>query len=138
VGVAVTLTLSVELPVGVAVALTLSVVELAVGVAVALTLSVVELAPDDAVAEAELAVEDAETESVAETEPVGVAVGTELSDTRVVVVEVETRVLTVEEAEGRLALNASASAGVSWTVTFSTTLVVSLMVVAGSRFSWRS
>jgi hypothetical protein len=111
-------------------------VALAVGVAVALTLSVVELASDDAVAEAELAVEVAETESV------GVAVGTEPSAARVVVTEVEMRVLTVEEADadlaGLLALNASASSGVSRTVTFSTILVLSLMVVAGSRFSWRS
>jgi hypothetical protein len=118
-------------------------VELAVGVAVALTLSVVEVASDEAVAEAELAVEDAETESVAvtesvaETESVGAAVGTELSGARVVVAEMETRVLTVEEAElsGLLALNASASSGVSRTVIFSTTVVVSLMLVAGSRFS---
>jgi hypothetical protein len=111
-------------------------VALAVGVAVALTLSVVELASDDAVAEAELAVEVAETESV------GVAVGTEPSAARVVVTEVEMRVLTVEEADadlaGLLALNTSASSGVSRTVTFSTILVLSLMVVAGSRFSWRS
>jgi len=125
----------VELAVGVAVALTLSVVELPVDVAVALTLSVVELASDVAVAEAELAVDDAETESVAEV----VAVGIELSDARVVVAEMETRVLTVEEAEaellGLLALNASASSGVSRMVIFSTTVVVSLMLVAGSRFS---
>jgi len=125
----------VELAVGVAVALTLSVVELPVDVAVALTLSVVELASDVAVAEAELAVDDAETELVAEV----VAVGIELSDARVVVAEMETRVLTVEEAEaellGLLALNASASSGVSRMVIFSTTVVVSLMLVAGSRFS---
>jgi len=134
-------------------------VELAVGVAVALALSVVALASDVAVGEAELSVGDAETESVAvgvaetesvaetepvtvgvaETESVGVAVGTEPSDARVVVTEMETRVLTDEEAvsdlSGLLALNASASSGVSRMVIFSTTLVVSLMLVAGSRFS---
>jgi hypothetical protein len=108
-------------------------VELAVDVADALTLSVVELASDVVVAEAELAVEDAETESVA------VDVGTEPSDARVVVAEMETRVLTEEEAEaelpGLLALKARASSGVSRTVIFSTTVVVSLMLVAGSRFS---
>jgi hypothetical protein len=111
-------------------------VELAVDVADALTLSVVELVSDVVVAEAELAVEDAETESVA------VDVGTEPSDARVVVAEMETRVLTEEEAEaelpGLLALKARASSGVSRTVIFSTTVVVSLMLVAGSRFSWRS
>jgi len=120
-------------------------VELAVAVAEALTLSVVALASDVVVAEAELAVEDAETESVAvedaETESVAVAVdvGTALSDARVVVAEMETRVLTVEEAEadlsGLLALKARASSGVSRMVIFSTTVVVSLMLVAGSRFS---
>jgi hypothetical protein len=108
-------------------------VELAVDVADALTLSVVELVSDVVVAEAELAVEDAETESVA------VDVGTEPSDARVVVAEMETRVLTEEEAEaelpGLLALKARASSGVSRTVIFSTTVVVSLMLVAGSRFS---
>jgi hypothetical protein len=112
-------------------------VELALGVAVALTLSVVELADDVAEAETELAVEDAETESVA----VAVAVAAE-SDARVVVAEMETRVLTLEDAEtelpGLLALKASASSGVSRMVIFSTTVVVSLMLVAGSRFSWRS
>jgi len=116
-------------------------VELALGVAVALTLSVVELADDVAVAEAELAVEDAETESVAKDVAVAVAVADE-SDARVVVAEMETRVLTLEEAEaelpGLLALKAIASSGVSRTVIFSTTVVVSLMLVAGSRFSWRS
>lgn len=132
-------------------------VEVELAVAVALTLSVVALAADDVVAEAELAVEDAETESVAvdvedaeaepavedaETELVAVEVGTELPDARVVVAEMETRVLTEEEAEaelpGLLALKARASSGVSRTVIFSTTVVVSLMLVAGSRFSWRS
>jgi hypothetical protein len=121
-------------------------VALAVGVAEALTLSVVELASDVAVAEAELSVADAETESVAvedaETESVAVDVGTAPSDARVVVAEMETRVLTEEEAEaelsGLLALKARASSGVSRTVIFSTTVVVSLMLVAGSRFSWRS
>jgi len=133
-------------------------VELAVGVAVALALSVVALASEVAVGEAELSVGDAETESVAvgvavtesvaetesvavgvaETESVGVAVGTEPSDARVVVAEMETRVLTDEEADAELsllALNASASSGVSRTVTFSMTVVVSLIFVAGSRFS---
>jgi hypothetical protein len=68
-------------------------VGLAVAVAVTLTLEVVALASDEAVG-------DAETVSVAVTESVGVAVGTEPSNTWVVVAEMETRVLTIEESGG--------------------------------------
>jgi len=104
--------------------------------------SVVALGSDVAVGEAEMSVGDAETESVGGTASVGVAVGTEPSSARVVVAEMETRVLTLVEPDaplpGLLELNASASSGVSRTVIFSMTVVVSLMFVAGSRFSWRS
>jgi hypothetical protein len=110
--------------------------------------SVVALGSNVAVGEAEMSVGDAETESVGGTASmggtasVGVAVGTEPSSARVVVAEMETRVLTLVEPDaplpGLLELNASASSGVSRTVIFSMTVVVSLMFVAGSRFSWRS
>jgi hypothetical protein len=95
-----------------------------------------ELADADAVLEA-ASPEDAEADGSA----VGVGVATEPDARTVVVCEVEVMVLTVTpelmgEAEGDLAaLKAARSAGVSRTVVFSVTLVVSLMVVAGSRFT---
>lgn len=94
-----------------------------------------ELADADAVLEAASPDEDAEADGV------GAGVGTEPDARTVVVCEVEVMVLTVTpellgEAEGNLAaLKAARSAGVSRTVVFSVTLVVSLMVVAGSRFT---
>lgn len=96
-----------------------------------------ELADADAVLEAASPEEDAEADGSA----VGVGVATEPDARTVVVCEVEVMVLTVTpelmgEAEGDLAaLKAARSAGVSRTVVFSVTLVVSLMVVAGSRFT---
>jgi hypothetical protein len=96
-----------------------------------------ELADADAVLEAASPEEDAEAAGSA----VGVGVGTEPDARTVVVCEVEVMVLTVTpelmgDAEGDLAaLKAARSAGVSRTVVFSVTLVVSLIVVAGSRFT---
>lgn len=102
-----------------------------------------ELADADAVLEAASPDEDAEAEGSA----VGAGVGTEPDARTVVVCEVEVMVLTVTpeplgEAKGELtpalALKAARSAGVSRTVIFSVTLVVSLMLVAGSRFTYKS
>jgi hypothetical protein len=98
------------------------------------------LADADTVLEVASPEEDAEADGLA----VGAGVETEPDTARVVVCEVEVTVLTVtleplEEAKGELAplaaLNAARSAGVSRTVTFSTVFVVSLMLVAGSRFT---
>jgi len=89
-----------------------------------------------------LELEDAGTEL--EGSAVGAGVGTKPNAAMVVVCEVEVMVLTVTpeplgEAKGELgplaALKAATSAGVSRTVTFSTVFVVSLMLVAGSRFT---
>jgi hypothetical protein len=102
-----------------------------------------ELADADAVLEAASPDEDTEAEGSA----VGAGVGIEPDARTVVVCEVEVMVLTVApeplgEAKGELApalaLKAARSAGVSRTVIFSVTLVVSLMLVAGSRFTYKS
>lgn len=89
----------------------------------------------------ELADADAELESP--DVEVGAGVGIEPDARTVVVCEVEVMVDTdalnpdmLGEAEGELAaLKAATSAGVSRTVIFSTTVLVSLMLVAGSRFT---
>lgn len=96
-----------------------------------------ELADADAVLEAASPDEDAEADGSA----VGAGVATKPDARTVVVCEVEVMVLAetpelMGDAEGNLAaLKAARSAGVSRTVVFSVTLVVSLMVVAGSRFT---
>jgi uncharacterized spore protein YtfJ len=89
------------------------------------------------VAEADTVLE-ASPEGDAEGSAVGAGVGTEPDAAMVVVCEVEVTVLTVTPeplGEALAALKAARSAGVSRTVVFSTTFVVSLMVVAGSRFT---
>jgi uncharacterized spore protein YtfJ len=96
--------------------------------------------PALAVAEADTVLEVASPEGDAEAEgsAVGAGVGTEPDAAMVVVCEVEVTVLkvTVEPlGEALAALKAARSAGVSRTVIFSTTFVVSLMLVAGSRFT---
>ena len=94
---------------------------------------------------ASLAVELADADAELESPDAEVGAGVEMEpDARTVVVcEVEvmmdTDALTPEmlgEAEGEsAALKAATSAGVSRTVIFSTTVLVSLMLVAGSRFT---
>lgn len=103
-----------------------------------------ELADADAVLEAASPDENPEAEGSA----VGAGVGIEPDARTVVVCEVEVMVLRVAPeplgvAKGDLApalaaLKAARSAGVSRTVIFSVTLVVSLMLVAGSRFTYKS
>jgi uncharacterized spore protein YtfJ len=90
------------------------------------------------VAEADTVLEVASPEGDTEGSAVGAGVGTEPDAAMVVVCEVEVTVLTVTPeplGEALAALKAARSAGVSRTVVFSTTFVVSLMVVAGSRFT---
>jgi hypothetical protein len=85
-----------------------------------------------------LEVASPEGDGVAEGSAVGAGVGTEPDAAMVVVCEVEVIVLTVTPeplGEALAALKAARSAGVSRIVVFSTTFVLSLMVVAGSRFT---
>jgi len=115
---------------------------LAVGVGSPLAVVLVGEALVD-VASLALELADADTELESPDAEVGAGVGAEPDARRVVVCEVEVMVdtdaLTPEmlgEAEDEsAALKAATSAGVSRTVIFSTTVLVSLMLVAGSRFT---
>jgi len=106
--------------------------------------AVLEAASPDEVADAVLEAASPDEDAEAEGSAMGAGVGIEPDARTVVVCEVEVMVLTVtpeplEKAEGDLAaLKAATSAGVSRTVIFSVTLVVSLMLVAGSRFTYKS